>query len=90
MYCYIRDLYKYFKNYYKLTISSHFDNKFYLKRYDDVRLKRLNPIHHFLTHGWKENRRPSVSFDLQGHEAPAASAAFVRSALHTLQLALGP
>ena len=66
MSCYIRDLFKYLKNFYKLTISPHFDSKFYLKRYDDVRLKRLNPIHHFLTHGWKENRRPSVSFDLQG------------------------
>ena len=39
----------------------------FTSRYDDVRLKRLNPIHHFLTHGWKENRRPSVSFDLQGY-----------------------
>ncbi|MAH26126.1 MAG: hypothetical protein CMI19_04145 [Opitutae bacterium] len=67
MSCYIRDLFKYLKNFYKLAISPHFDSKFYLKRYDDVRLKRLNPIHHFLTHGWKENRRPSVSFDLQGY-----------------------
>lgn len=43
--------------------SSYFDPAYYLLEYKDVRLADVDPLWHFVKHGWKEGRNPSFRFD---------------------------
>ena len=43
--------------------SGLFDIEWYLKVYPDVKASGLDPIVHYLNHGWKESRQPSPYFD---------------------------
>ena len=53
-----------FKNDYKtIKKSGLFDEKYYLKTYEDVRNSDIDPIKHYIKYGWKEGRNPSESFD---------------------------
>jgi len=40
-----------------------FDAAFYLERYPDVRLARMNPLWHYLRHGAAEGRKPHRLFE---------------------------
>jgi glycosyltransferase involved in cell wall biosynthesis len=40
-----------------------FDKEFYLTNYPDVRNTNINPLDHYIYHGWKEKRVPSTKFD---------------------------
>ncbi|WP_368031185.1 glycosyltransferase [Arcobacter sp. s6] len=40
-----------------------FDEKYYLKTYEDVRRADIDPIKHYIENGWKEGRNPSERFD---------------------------
>ncbi len=54
------------KLYYFRTIilrSKLFDSSYYLRSNPDVRLADIDPIIHYLKHGWKEGRNPNQSFD---------------------------
>ncbi|AJP45143.1 hypothetical protein EP12_17395 [Alteromonas australica] len=46
-----------------LHASGLFDIEWYLKVYPDVKASGLDPIVHYLNHGWKESRQPSPYFD---------------------------
>lgn len=46
-----------------------FDPIYYLFWYPDVRAARLDPLHHYLHHGWKEGRDPSAGFSTSGYLA---------------------
>lgn len=46
-----------------------FDPIYYLYWYPDVRAAGLDPLHHFLHHGWKEGRDPSAGFSTSGYLA---------------------
>jgi hypothetical protein len=43
--------------------SSWFDPQWYLDTYPDIRAARIDPVEHYLTTGWKENRNPCSGFD---------------------------
>lgn len=43
--------------------SKFFDAAYYLKLYGDVAERKINPLLHYLTNGWKEGRSPSPLFD---------------------------
>ncbi|KHG32924.1 glycosyltransferase [Sulfurospirillum sp. MES] len=43
--------------------SGLFDERYYLEAYDDIRKADIDPIKHYLKHGWKEGRNPSEQFD---------------------------
>jgi GT2 family glycosyltransferase len=43
--------------------SKIFDANYYLTQYPDVRVADCDPLHHFVKHGWKENRNPSADFN---------------------------
>lgn len=43
--------------------SGTFDPAYYLLHYADVRQADVDPLWHFVTHGWKEGRNPSAEFD---------------------------
>ena len=40
-----------------------FDEKYYLKKYPDVKKSRLSPLNHYLYHGFKEGKQPGRLFD---------------------------
>lgn len=42
----------------KDVIQKEFDDNFYLRNYDDIRVNNIDPLEHFLTYGWKEGRNP--------------------------------
>jgi len=47
----------------ELGISGLFDPAWYLQAYPDVGLAALDPLVHFVLHGWQEGRRPNPYFD---------------------------
>ncbi len=47
--------------------SGLFDDRFYLKQYSDIRHADVDPLMHYIRHGWKENRNPSPSFDTRSY-----------------------
>lgn len=47
----------------QLLSSGVFDPEFYLNAYQYVRDKGLDPLQHYLSTGFKENRNPSLTFD---------------------------
>ncbi len=46
-----------------------FDPIYYLFWYPDVRAAGLDPLQHYLHHGWKEGRDPSAGFSTSGYLA---------------------
>jgi glycosyltransferase involved in cell wall biosynthesis/GT2 family glycosyltransferase len=40
-----------------------FDSEYYRTTYEDVRASGVDPLSHYLTFGWRENRNPSAEFD---------------------------
>lgn len=47
-------------------ISPFFDSKYYYEASSDVREAGLEPILHYIDHGWRELRSPSQYFDAEG------------------------
>lgn len=64
-----------------------FDPAYYLDRNPDVREAGLDPLTHFLEHGWKEGRDPSPGFSTTGYLAanPDVAVAEQNPLLHFLQ-----
>jgi hypothetical protein len=44
-----------------------FDPIYYLFWYSDVRSEGIDPLLHYLHHGWKEGRDPSAGFSTSGY-----------------------
>ncbi len=40
-----------------------FDKEYYLSKYKEVVDAGIDPLYHYLTHGWQEGRDPSATFD---------------------------
>lgn len=47
----------------RIKRSGLFGKKWYLKTYPDVARAGMNPLRHYLKHGWTEGRNPSPRFD---------------------------
>ena len=45
--------------------SGLFDAKYYLLQNPDIRDAKIDPLTHFINHGWKEKRNPSAKFNLK-------------------------
>lgn len=50
-----------------IRFSGCFDSEYYLENNPDVRKARINPLIHFIKHGWREGRNPSGSFNTKGY-----------------------
>ncbi|MDC6623871.1 glycosyltransferase [Leclercia adecarboxylata] len=59
---YLKDI-TYEQQYNIIKQSGLFDSEFYEKKYTDVSKRKLDPIRHFIRHGYKENRWPNEFFD---------------------------
>ena len=51
------------RTYIVIRRSGLFDKRYYLQNYPDVRRADVDPLTHFIEHGWKEGRNPSQKFD---------------------------
>lgn len=56
---------KFKKEYWIIKRSKLFDEKFYLINNPDVRKADVDPLEHFILHGWKEGRNPNSWFDVK-------------------------
>lgn len=45
------------------NVTDHFDTKYYLRIYPDVKKSKIDPLKHFLDTGWREGRNPSSIFN---------------------------
>ena len=53
---------------YKLIAKSkYFNKRWYLKTYSDVAAAKMDPVYHYLNHGWKEGRNPGPNFNTCGY-----------------------
>lgn len=48
-----------------IVTSGFFDRDYYREAYPDVRQANINPLWHFISMGWRENRNPSPDFDTE-------------------------
>ncbi len=51
------------KDYWIIKRSGLFDSNYYLSSNPDVLSAGINPLHHYVTYGWKEGRKPNTWFD---------------------------
>jgi len=58
-----KDLYYY----YRIRRSGLFDKHYYLQKYPDVRKAKIDPLMHYVQHGWKERRNPNDHFDTDAY-----------------------
>ncbi len=56
---------KHSREYKIISKSKYFSKKWYLKMYPDVAESKMDPVKHYLEHGWKEGRNPSGDFNSQ-------------------------
>lgn len=49
--------------YLRILFSGLFDHEYYLTVNLDVKISGMDPLLHYLIHGWRENRNPSREFD---------------------------
>jgi len=54
---------KHLQDYWLIKRSSLFDAAYYLNNNQDVRKANINPLMHFVRHGWREGRNPSQLFN---------------------------
>jgi GT2 family glycosyltransferase len=45
------------------VVKNEFDHKFYINTYRDVAKAGVDPLKHYLCHGWREGRKPRATFD---------------------------
>ena len=57
------DFYRFIRDYNLIKKSDLFDSEYYLKKNEDVKKAKIDPIKHYLKFGWKEGRNPSAEFD---------------------------
>lgn len=67
--------------------SGAFDHAYYLLHYADVRRADVDPLWHFVTHGWKEGRNPSAEFNVEYYlrKNPDVKQAGVNPLVHYLR-----
>lgn len=64
--------------------SGTFSAEYYLKCYPDVSKSGINPLAHFMNHGWKEGRNPNPYFDTKWylHAYPDVAASEINPLVH--------
>lgn len=78
-------------DYYIAIQSGLFDRAYYLRENRDVAEAGLDPVAHYLTSGFRENREPSGYFDGRGYRAryPDVGLADIAPLIHWLRIGLG-
>jgi hypothetical protein len=73
--------------YWKIKRSGLFDPVYYLKTYADVRQADVDPLRHFCTKGWREDRNPSAHFNTRQYliEHPELKESGTNPLLHYIE-----
>ena len=58
-----KNIYRMYKARGQIKSLNLFDEDYYLNEYSDVRNSDINPLDHYIYHGWMEGRTPSKLFD---------------------------
>jgi hypothetical protein len=68
--------------------SGLFDPDFYVRRYPDINPEVLDPLDHYMDHGWREGRRPHPFFDatLYRDEYPDVAESGLMPLLHFIRI----
>jgi GT2 family glycosyltransferase/glycosyltransferase involved in cell wall biosynthesis len=64
-----KHLIKNFYYYFRIRRSGLFDEHYYLQKYPDIRKAKIDPLMHYIQHGWKEARNPNDRFDTRAYLA---------------------
>lgn len=69
------------------AIAPFFDHGYYLSRYPDIALARVDPVRHYCAIGWREGRDPSAAFDTRYYlrENPDVAAAGINPFVHYIE-----
>lgn len=59
----LKNIYRIIKAKKQIKSLNLFDKEFYLTNYPDVGNSNINPLDHYIYHGWKEKKVPSTKFD---------------------------
>jgi GT2 family glycosyltransferase len=54
-------------DYFIIKRSGLFDAQYYLREYPDIRRADVDPLMHFIKHGWREERNPGVLFNTHAY-----------------------
>jgi glycosyltransferase involved in cell wall biosynthesis len=68
-------------------VATEFDRRYYLSLSPDIVAAGADPLHHFLTHGWREGRDPNPNFSVRGylHEYPEVAETGINPFVHYLR-----
>jgi len=68
-------------------VAAEFDRRHYLGLSPDVAAAGADPLHHFLTHGWREGRDPNPNFSVRAYlnENPEVAASGINPFVHYLR-----
>ncbi|MGA0608264.1 hypothetical protein ACO2Q0_19905 [Phenylobacterium sp. VNQ135] len=68
-------------------VAAEFDRRHYLGLSPDVAAAGADPLHHFLTHGWREGRDPNPNFSVRAylHENPEVARTGLNPFVHYLR-----
>ncbi|WP_309091524.1 hypothetical protein [Phenylobacterium sp.] len=68
-------------------VAAEFDRRHYLGLSPDVAAAGADPLHHFLTHGWREGRDPNPNFSVRAYlnENPEVEKAGINPFVHYLR-----
>lgn len=68
-------------------VAAEFDRRHYLGLSPDVAKAGADPLHHFLTHGWREGRDPNPDFSVRAYlnENPEVAKAGINPFVHYLR-----
>lgn len=71
----------------RAIVAAEFDSRFYLDTNPDIGAAGVDPVEHFLIHGWREGRDPAPQFSVREYLAdnPDVAAAGINPFLHFLQ-----
>jgi len=57
------------KDYERKVLKENFDYDYYIETYEDIKNSGVDPLHHYITYGWKENRNPTPYFDTEWYRS---------------------
>ena len=59
----IKKIYRTYKAYKLIKSQDLFDENYYLEKYPEVQNSKLDPLNHYIYHGYKEGKKPNRKFD---------------------------
>ena len=72
------------QEYQSLLLEKHFDSDYYNSTYEDIKQNSVNPLEHYISAGWKEDRNPNDAFETRWYRENIFDDGMTPSYLHFL------